>query len=76
MTTLRILLCLLVIPVFEAAPAQAHVFYVSITRVKWNADEARLDLTVRIFTGRPGGGHRAGGRPPPAALDRRRPGRP
>ena len=50
MTTLRILLCLLVIPVFEAVPAQAHVFYVSITRVKWNAAEARLDVTVRIFT--------------------------
>ena len=50
MTTLRILLCLLVIPIFEPVPAQAHVFYVSITRVKWNAAEARLDVTVRIFT--------------------------
>lgn len=50
MTTLRILLCLLVIPAFEPAPAQAHVFYVSITRVKWDADVSRLDVSVRIFT--------------------------
>ena len=50
MTTLRILLCLLVIPVLEPAPAQAHVFYVSVTRVKWDADETRLDVSVRIFT--------------------------
>ena len=26
------------------------MFYVSITRVKWNAAEARLDVTVRLFT--------------------------
>ena len=32
------------------APAPAHVFYVSITRVKWNVEEARLDVSVRIFT--------------------------
>ncbi len=54
MTTLRLLLCLLLIPVIEPllvpAPARAHVFYVSVTRVKWNADEARLDVSVRIFT--------------------------
>lgn len=28
----------------------AHVFYVSITRVKWHSEEARLDVSVRIFT--------------------------
>ena len=66
MTTLRVLLCLLTISVAEPvlgpvsipgpvtvlgpAAAQAHVFYVSIARVKWNADEARLDVSVRIFT--------------------------
>ena len=33
-----------------AASAHAHVFYVSITRVKWNVDVARLDVSVRIFT--------------------------
>ena len=33
-----------------AAPARAHVFYVSVTRVKWNVEEARLDASVRIFT--------------------------
>ncbi|MXW03768.1 MAG: hypothetical protein F4Z81_01740 [Gemmatimonadetes bacterium] len=32
------------------AAAPAHVFYVSIARVKWNADDARLDISVRIFT--------------------------
>ncbi len=32
------------------SPASAHEFYVSITRVKWHADEHRLDITVRIFT--------------------------
>lgn len=31
-------------------PANAHVFYVSIARVKWNEDVARLDVSVRIFT--------------------------
>ncbi|MCY3772484.1 MAG: hypothetical protein OXG98_10760 [Gemmatimonadetes bacterium] len=62
MTTLRIFLCLLFVPVIEPVPvldpsavlrpsvARAHVFYVSIARVKWNADEARLDVSVRIFT--------------------------
>ena len=54
MTTLRLLLCLLLIPVVEPvlapAEARAHVFYVSVTRVKWNADDARLDVSVRIFT--------------------------
>ncbi|MCY3554379.1 MAG: hypothetical protein OXH56_03560 [Gemmatimonadetes bacterium] len=30
--------------------AHAHVFYVSITRVKWNAGDALLDVSVRIFT--------------------------
>lgn len=34
----------------SSATAQAHVFYVSIARVKWKADEARLDVSVRIFT--------------------------
>ena len=33
-----------------SATAPAHVFYVSIARVRWNADEARLDVSVRIFT--------------------------
>lgn len=37
-------------PVPVTAPAQAHVFYVSVTRVKWNVEEARLDVSVRIFT--------------------------
>ncbi len=32
------------------AAAPAHVFYVSIARVKWNVDDARLDVSVRIFT--------------------------
>ena len=82
MKKLRILLCLLFVPVVEPvlapvlgpasalgpasvlgpasalgpasvlgpAPAWAHVFYVSITRVRWNVEEARLDVTVRIFT--------------------------
>ncbi len=54
MRTLRVLLCLLFLAGVEAvsAPtaARAHVFYVSIARVKWNADEARLDVSVRIFT--------------------------
>ncbi len=36
--------------VLGPTPAWAHVFYVSITRVKWNVEEARLDVTVRIFT--------------------------
>ena len=36
------------VPVPAAAPA--HVFYVSIARVKWNADDARLDISVRVFT--------------------------
>ena len=26
------------------------MFYVSVTRVKWNVEEARLDVSVRIFT--------------------------
>lgn len=30
--------------------ASAHVFYVTVTKVKWNAQQQRLDLTVRIFT--------------------------
>ncbi|MXX02703.1 MAG: hypothetical protein F4X08_12340 [Gemmatimonadetes bacterium] len=34
----------------SSAAAPAHVFYVSIARVKWNADDARLDISVRIFT--------------------------
>ncbi len=54
MKTLRFLLCLLFVPAIEpvagAIVAPAHVFYVSITRVKWNAEEARLDVSVRIFT--------------------------
>ena len=52
MTTLRIFLCLLVIAVTEPVPSAAwpHVFYVSVSRVKWNVEEARLDVTVRIFT--------------------------
>ena len=54
MTTSRILLWLLLLPVVGlsalSAPARAHEFYVSITRVKWNAEEARLDVSVRIFT--------------------------
>lgn len=66
MTTLRVLLCLLFIsaaepilgpipvtgPVVVLGPdtVQAHVFYVSIVRVKWKSDEARLDVSVRIFT--------------------------
>ena len=33
-----------------STPAQAHVFYVSVTRVKWNVEDARLDVSVRIFT--------------------------
>ena len=37
-------------PASAAASAHAHVFYVSITRVKWNVDVARLDVSVRIFT--------------------------
>ena len=45
MKTLGILLCLLF-----ATAAHAHVFYVSIVRVKWNVDETRLDISVRIFT--------------------------
>jgi hypothetical protein len=32
------------------ALAQAHVFYISITKVKWNAQHERLDISVRIFT--------------------------
>lgn len=32
------------------APSQAHVFYISITKVKWNAQYQRLDLSIRIFT--------------------------
>lgn len=31
-------------------PASAHVFYVTVTKVKWNPQQQRLDLTVRIFT--------------------------
>ena len=50
MILLRPFLCLLFIPLFEIAPVHAHVFYVSITRVKWNVDESRLDVSVRIFT--------------------------
>ena len=34
----------------SSAAAPAHVFYVSIARVKWIADDARLDISVRIFT--------------------------
>ncbi|MYA78561.1 MAG: hypothetical protein F4014_09545 [Gemmatimonadetes bacterium] len=38
-------------PAAVPVPATAaHVFYVSIARVKWNADDARLDISVRIFT--------------------------
>lgn len=29
---------------------QAHVFYISITKVKWNDQHQRLDLSMRIFT--------------------------
>ena len=64
MKTFRILLCLLFVsaalpvlaPVLGPAsvlgptPARAHVFYVSIVRVKWDVEEKRLDLSVRIFT--------------------------
>lgn len=28
----------------------AHVFYVTVTKVKWNSQQQRLDLTVRVFT--------------------------
>ena len=37
-------------PADATGPALPHVFYVSVTRVKWHAEEARLDVTVRIFT--------------------------
>ncbi len=37
-------------PVPGPVTAQAHVFYVSVTRVKWHVEEARLDVSVRIFT--------------------------
>jgi len=38
-------------PAAVPVPATAaHVFYVSIARVKWNVDDARLDISVRIFT--------------------------
>lgn len=51
MIILRSFLCLLFIPIIELTPAaSAHVFYVSITRVKWHVDESRLDVSVRIFT--------------------------
>lgn len=64
MKTLRVLLCLMIlsatVPGPAAAPglavvpgpaaAPAHVFYVSIARVKWNVNDARLDVSVRIFT--------------------------
>lgn len=35
----------------SAQSVSAHVFYVSVTRVKWNSQQQRLDLTVRVFTG-------------------------
>lgn len=31
-------------------PADAHKFYVSVSKVKWNAEGKRLDLSIRIFT--------------------------
>lgn len=35
---------------FRTDTATGHVFYVSVTKVKWNPQQERLDLTVRIFT--------------------------
>jgi hypothetical protein len=33
-----------------STPGMAHVFYISVARVKWNGQHERLDLSVRIFT--------------------------
>lgn len=52
MKTLGVLLCLVFLSAAVPVPtvAHAHVFYVSIARVKWNEDVTRLDVSVRIFT--------------------------
>lgn len=34
----------------SAQLVSAHVFYVTVTKVKWNSPQQRLDLTVRVFT--------------------------
>jgi len=45
----RYLICFLLLGGWPAT-AQAHVFYISITKVKWNGQYQRLDLSLRVFT--------------------------
>ena len=45
-----LLVSLLFIPLLQTEMAYPHVFYVSITRVKWDLSRTVLDISVRIFT--------------------------